>query len=116
MKTFFASILILAFSALASAQTFKAFSVTNVVKVGDNTYTAEKYIVDTHGEANAGDVAQKYITFKTEGCKHVPSANASAIWLNQSWDGSGKLIFSDGPSCKVDVMESTATAPATPKK
>jgi hypothetical protein len=114
MKTFFASILILAFATLASAQTFKAFSVTNVVKVGDNTYTAEKYIVDTHGEANAGDAAQQYITFTTEGCKHNPGKDVTAIYLmSPSGD---RLLFSDSGTCNVASFKSSATAPTTPTK
>jgi hypothetical protein len=93
--------------------TIKAFSVNNVVRVKDNIYTAEKYIADTHGEANAGDIAEQYITFKTEGCLHNPAANTSAIYVTTP--SGARLIFSDGGTCTVDVMQSDAKAPAATK-
>jgi hypothetical protein len=113
MKILTAVLLTLSFVTLASAATIKAFSVNNVVRVSANIYTAEKYIADTHGEANAGDIAEQYITFKTEGCLHNPAANTSAIYVTTP-DGA-HLIFSDGGTCTVDVMQSSAKAPAVTK-
>lgn len=84
---------------------FSAFSVSNVKKVGDNAYHAEKHTVDTHGEASAGDNTYPFIIFKTENCTHVPGAGASAIYLELP-SGDAELQFSDGGTCKVDVTES----------
>jgi hypothetical protein len=106
MKILASILLALSFAALAAAQpTYIAFSVNNVVRVGDNVYTAEKYVVDTHGEANAGDAASQYIMFKTEGCRHIPGATATAIYAT-TYAGA-KIIFSDGPSCTVKTVRST---------
>jgi hypothetical protein len=111
MKTLFASALLLSFAALASAQTFKAITVSNVARTGDNVYTAEKYTNDTHGEASAADMTYRYITFKTGGCKHSPAVGATAIYLRSSDGSNDKLIFSDGGACAVNLVESTDTAP-----
>jgi len=84
---------------------FSAFSVSNVKKVGDNAYHAEKNTVNTHGEATAGDDTYPYIIFKTENCTHVPGEDATAIYLELP-NGDAELQFSDGGTCKVDVTES----------
>lgn len=105
MKLFASILLTLSFAALAAAQTFLAFSVSNVVRTKDNVYTAEKNTVDTHGEKSAGDYAYHFITFKTEGCTHVPGKGATAIFLGFP-NGNAELQFSDGGTCKVDVTES----------
>jgi hypothetical protein len=114
MKIFASLILILSTAALASAATIQAFSVDNVIRVKDNLYTAEKYVVDTHGEPNAGDILGRYITFKTEGCLHNPGANVSAIYLRTPQGD--KIIFSDGGACRVDVVQSDDKTPTPAKK
>lgn len=115
MKLFASILLILSFAVSAAAQNptatgtrtkYTIFSVSNVVQVEDNVYTAEKNTVDAHGEATAGDIVYQHIAFKTEGCMHVPGSGATAIYI-QIPDGSVKLLFSDGGTCKVDVTEST---------
>ena len=114
MKIIASAILTLSLAALASAATINVISVSNVVRVKDNVYTAEKNTVDTHGEASAADIVGRYLTIKTEGCRHIPGANVTAIYLRPA-NGDDKIIFSDGPSCTVTVVESSDKAPAVTK-
>jgi hypothetical protein len=123
MKIIASALLILSLATLATAQNipvvtatapYMALSVDNVVRVKDNVYTAEKNTVDTHGEASAADIVGRYLTIKTEGCRHIPGANVTAIYLRPA-NGGDKIIFSDGPSCTVTVVESSDKAPAVTK-
>jgi hypothetical protein len=102
MKLFASILLTFALVSLATAAPITAFSVSNIVRTGDNTYTADKNTVDTHGEKTPGDGIASHITIKTTDCTHVPGSGATAIYLTTP--NGTEVLFSDGGTCKVKAL------------
>src|SRR5271157_4762677 len=114
MKLFASILLTLSVAAVAAAQTYTAYSVTDLANPAGNVYTAT-----VHVSSNKTSPAPIFsngaaVTITTTGCGYVPAEGDSAIVSNGPLGRT--LLFSSGASCAVSGVTNVVVSSPAPSK